>query len=83
MRAFSDDTGRVWDVVVGRESWGALFAIFVPRTDSAADPADAPPEVRQTPLRASGYDEAHGELEDMTEADLRDLLRRSAPKDTA
>src|SRR5688500_15051418 len=44
IREFEDCSGRVWDVVAGRESWGAIVAIFVP-----ADGADSP---RQAPLHA-------------------------------
>lgn len=72
MRRFTDATGRDWEVVAGRESWGALFAIFVPvgRDDA----------VRQTPLSASSYEDANRELGGLEESDLRDLLRRSEPK---
>lgn len=71
MRLFTDARGRSWEVVVGRESWGAFFAIFIPREDA---------DLRQTMLSATGYDEAARELERMDEAELSDLLRRSEPK---
>ena len=72
MRRFEDRSGRVWDVVVGHESWGALLALFVP-----LDGGDA----RQTMLRASGYNEAHQELEALEPAGLQALLDRSVEKE--
>lgn len=72
MRRFTDATGRDWEVVAGRESWGALFAIFVPVGRDGA--------VRQTPLSASSYEDANRELGGLEEPELRDLLRRSEPK---
>lgn len=72
MRDFTDEAGRRWQVVVGRESWGAIFAIFVPRGH------DAPP--RQAPMRASGYGAANEELGRLTEEDLRGMLASSEPK---
>jgi hypothetical protein len=72
MRRFTDTTGRDWEVVAGRESWGALFAIFVPVGGEEA--------VRQTPLSASSYEDANRELGGLEESELRDLLRRSEPK---
>jgi hypothetical protein len=44
MRRFTDRDGIRWDVVLGRESWGSLLALFVPAADGA---------VRQAPLQAS------------------------------
>lgn len=73
MRTFTDEEGRAWEVVAGRESWGAIFAIFLPGHGEG--------EIRQTPMRASSYEEANGELHELTEAELRDLLDRSRPKD--
>lgn len=73
MRRFTDAAGDVWDVVVGRESWGALYALFVPVGDDAV-------AIRQTLLAASGYEQAQHELHEMTEPALAELLRRSVPK---
>lgn len=72
MRTFRDETGRDWEVVAGRESWGAIVAIFVPRTGGA--------EIRQTVLRASSYLEATSELARLDERRLRELLRESRLK---
>jgi hypothetical protein len=59
-------------VVVGRESWGAAVAIFIPASEGV--------EIRQAPLTASGYEAAERELDRMGGAGLQDLLDRSQPK---
>lgn len=71
MRGFTDAEGRSWEAVVGRESWGAFFAIFIPREEGA---------VRQVLLSASSYEDATRELADLDAPALRDLFRRSEPK---
>jgi hypothetical protein len=73
MRRFDDSEGRPWEVVAGRESWGAIFAIFIPVEGDGG--------VRQTALKASSYDEANVELGRLSQASLRELLERSTPKD--
>jgi hypothetical protein len=72
MRRFVDREGAAWDVVLGRESWGTLLALFVPAGAGA---------VRQAPLQASAYDAATQELNELEEAALQELLDRSAPKE--
>jgi hypothetical protein len=72
VRTFTDATGRRWDVIAGRESWGAIFALFVPRKESGG--------IRQTPLRATSHDEARSELEALDENGLRRLFEISEPK---
>ncbi len=72
MRRFQDTQGTEWDVVLGRESFGALLALFVPVGEGA---------VRQAPLRSEGYDAAQHELDTMDEAALRQLLRASTEKE--
>jgi hypothetical protein len=72
MRTFEDPSGRGWEVVVGRQSWGAVVAIFVPR-DSSED-------VRETPLSASSYEEGNDELEMLDVQGLCRLLAASLPK---
>lgn len=74
MRAFEDKNGLRWEVVAGRESWGAIFAIFIP--------SEGGPGLRQAPLRASSYEEANGELEALDESGLQALLEGAEPKDT-
>jgi hypothetical protein len=73
MRRFSDRAGRAWDVVVGRESWGALLALFVPADGGT---------VRQAMLAAAGYTEANQELEAMSDAELQALLDGSVEKES-
>jgi hypothetical protein len=72
MRRFRDRDGRVWDVVVGRESWGALLALFVPVDGDG---------VRQTMLNAAGYNEAHQELDALEPDAVQALLDRSVEKE--
>lgn len=72
MRRFTDNGGAEWDVVLGRESWGMLLALFVPRGEGP---------VRQTPLMASGYDAASHELNELDDAALQALLDRSSIKE--
>lgn len=74
MRRFTDSAGTTWDVVLGRESWGALLALFVPVEADAAD-------VRQAPLGSAGYDAATQELDALDEAALQTLLDRSSVKE--
>lgn len=71
MRRFRDRDGRAWDVVLGRESWGALLALFVP---GGAAP------VREAPLPASAYDSAQRLLDELSEAELQQLLDDSQLK---
>lgn len=73
MRLLVDPEGRRWDVVVGRESWGSFFAIFVPRGG-----ADGP---RQTLLGGVSNEEAERELEALDEDGLARLFQKSEPKD--
>ncbi len=72
MRGFTDDQGGSWEVVVGRESWGAFFAIFIPGEDVLG--------VRQSLLESSSYDAATRELEAMDAGAVLDLFLRSQPK---
>jgi len=72
MRRFHDTEGRAWDVVLGRESWGGLLALFVPVRGGT---------VMQAPLRSDGYDAAQHELDTMDEAALHGLLRVATEKE--
>ncbi len=74
MRRFEDSEGRPWDVVLGRESWGTHFALFVPAGRGRGE------RVRQTMLAAEGYDAAQRELSDMDEAGMARLFAESKPK---
>lgn len=75
VRRYIDPEGRAWDVVVGRESWGALYALFVPLEPRPGEPP------RQALLGAVGYNEAHAELASLPEAELAELFRRATPKE--
>lgn len=71
MKRFVDDQGREWDVVLGRESWGALLALFVPRGAGSA---------RQARLKSSDYNAAQQALDRLDDAALAELLRNSEEK---
>lgn len=73
MRRFTDSRGLTWDVVVGRESFGALYAIFTPVGEN-------PGVVRQAPLPGDSAGEAARELDELTDEELSDLLERSEMK---
>lgn len=73
MRPFVDDQGREWDVVVGRESWGSLYALFVPKGETDRG-------VRQALLEALSLDEGSRIVNEMGEAELGELFRGSEPK---
>ena len=72
MRRFTDPSGDAWDVVVGRESFGTMLALFVPAAGNRAGP-------RQTVLAAVSQVDAEAELD---AARLDALFERSTPKET-
>jgi hypothetical protein len=72
MWRYLDDSEREWDVVVGRESWGTFFAIFVPLT--------AGPLVRQSALAARSERGAYDELDALDAQAWSELFRRSDVK---
>jgi hypothetical protein len=74
VRSFLDPEGREWEVVVGRESWGTVVAIFFRKR------ASEPP--RQALLTVSSSDEGNRLLLAMTEEELQALLAASDPKPT-
>jgi hypothetical protein len=69
MHRFDDRNGFEWDVVLGRESWGAVVALFVPRTGTLP--------VRQASLAAPSYEAAVQEFNALDSAALQALLDRS------
>jgi hypothetical protein len=73
VRRFTDPRGRTWDVVVGRESFGALYALFVPAAETRA-------ETRQTLLQADSQGAALEAVEAMSDDELTALFERSEPK---
>jgi hypothetical protein len=73
VRRLTDRQGREWDVVLGRESFGALYALFVPVRDNPGAP-------RQALLRADSQAAADAELDALSTTELNDLLEGSEPK---
>jgi hypothetical protein len=74
MRRFEDTDGRLWEVIVGRESWGANYALFVPAAGTAAD-------VRQAILRGASFEDAVTELDELDDDGLQKLLDISTIKE--
>ncbi len=75
MRRFTDPAGRIWDVVLGRESWGTLYALFVP-----AGTGPLPP-IRQALLQSAGYEQAQQELDGLDDEALRALFAAAQPRE--
>jgi hypothetical protein len=73
VRRITDRQGNVWDVMVGRESFGALFALFVPARGNSGQP-------RQAILSAESQLDAETELAALSTTELGRLLDRSEPK---
>jgi hypothetical protein len=74
MRRFEDREGRFWDVIVGRQSWGANYALFVPAAGTAAD-------VRQAILRSASFEDAVAELDALDTEGVQKLLDISTIKE--
>lgn len=74
MRSFRDTDGMEWEAVVGRESWGTVVAIFVPKKGGGIP--------RQTLLEVTSYERGSRLLREMSEEELRNLLEGSVPKTT-
>jgi hypothetical protein len=74
VRQFRDSTGREWEVVVGRESWGTVVAIFVARGGTE------PP--REAMMEVSSADEGNRVLLSMSVEELHGLLLASKQKQT-
>jgi hypothetical protein len=70
MRAFIDELGQRWQVVLGKESWGTLVLLFSP---------DAGGDTRTSILSSETMRDASAELDAMTDDDLRARLRESRP----
>jgi len=73
MRRFLDERAATWDVVVGRESWGTLYALFLPAGAGDAEP------MRQALLQSAGYEQAQQELDGLDEQALLALFAASQP----
>jgi len=74
VRVFRDLIGGEWEVVVGRESWGTVVAIFLPREGSSPS--------RQALMDSSSVHGGTRHLLAMTEEELRGLFMRSGEKPT-
>lgn len=70
MRRFVDEDGQGWEVIIGRESWGGMVALFVPASGA----------VLQKALTADSHAEAQAMLDGATEDELRALLAQARPK---
>lgn len=70
MRAFTDDEGAGWEVMLGKESWGTLVLLFTPRAGGGA---------RTSVLASETMFAANAELDAMTDDQLRARLRDSRP----
>ncbi len=70
MREFTDEAGRRWQVVLGKESWGTLVLLFSPVAGG---------DTRTSTLVADTTLAANAELDTLTDDDLRDRLRDSRP----
>ena len=70
MRAFDDETGRRWQVVLGKESWGTLVLLFSPVVGEA---------VRKVVIAAETLLAAHAELDAMSDETLRMQLASASP----
>lgn len=68
MRTFHDESGRLWEVTVGRASYGTQVLIFS-RRDSR--------DVRQTLMDANSPLDAQNEFNELGDEELRHRLMRS------
>ncbi len=74
MHRIEDEAGETWDVVLGRESWGAFFALFIPRKGDVD-------RARKSLLEARDQGEALRALIAMDRDELLELLRNSVAKE--
>ena len=70
MRGFTDESGRQWQVVLGKASWGTLVLLFSPADGGGT---------RTSILAAETTFAATAELDALTDDELRDRLRESRP----
>lgn len=75
MRRITDDDGSIWDVLVGRASWGVFVLLFVP-VGGASSVAS-----RQWMLEAEAADQAERALAGMSEEELKERLRQAGPRE--
>ena len=70
MRRIIDDEGGIWDVMLGKESWGTLVLLFSPIGGG---------QVRKSVLQSETSLAASSELDAMDDVQLRARLRESSP----
>ncbi|HET8700713.1 MAG TPA: hypothetical protein VFL97_03495 [Nitrococcus sp.] len=68
MRAFHDRSGRRWEAVVGRESYGIQLLLFLPEGGGQA---------RKTVMASTTRLEAYRELDAMSDTELCERLGHS------
>jgi hypothetical protein len=74
MRSFKDGDGALWDVVVGRESYGTVVALFLPKSGSESP--------RQAHLDVSSSDDGNRVLRELSADALMGLFRESVERDS-
>lgn len=77
MWKFEDEDGRGWEIVVGRESWGGFFALFIPGMGHEEEDIG----VRQTPVDADGHSEASRLIDEVGRSGWLRMLSESRPKE--
>jgi hypothetical protein len=70
MRAVVDASGRRWQVILGKESWGTLVLLFSPMDGG---------DVRTSVLTAETMKSASAELDSMSDDELLVRLGESRP----
>ncbi|HEX9626213.1 MAG TPA: hypothetical protein VGA00_04685 [Acidiferrobacterales bacterium] len=70
MRTIQDAEGRIWDIAVGKESYGVRVLIFSVRGVR---------DIRKHAMAAGSTLAATQELESLSDAELRVLLGRAEP----
>jgi hypothetical protein len=71
IRLYRDHRGGRWEVILGRESWGVLVALFVSRDED---------DVRKVALEAESQEEANRHLAELDEEGVDELFQRSEPR---
>jgi|HigsolmetaAR203D_1030402.scaffolds.fasta_scaffold78596_1 hypothetical protein len=70
IRTIADDSGRQWDITVGRESYGMQMLLFFPKDGGG---------VRKAMMTSITRLDADRELAELDEATLRERLAQSVP----
>jgi hypothetical protein len=70
VRTISDAAGRIWDAVLGKQSFGTLLVLFTPRQGG---------ESRTSILQSESMLDAERELDGMSDDELLARLHDSVP----